>query len=208
MSAMATPAVHLPASPSRDDVDERVVLRNVDWRTYSAIRELIDSPGVKMTYLHGALEIMSPSRKHEGIKTRVARLVELFTLERDIPLYGYGSTTFKREAKERGLEPDECYCVGEDMREYPDIAFEVIVTSGGIDKLEVYRGLGVRELWFWKDDRFWLYALDGDAYRPIERSAFIPSLDFEALTGFVREPDQHCAVVQYRDWLRGAGPGV
>lgn len=39
------------------------------------------------------------------------RPIELFALETDTPLYGYGSTTIRREAGERGLEPDECYTV-------------------------------------------------------------------------------------------------
>ena len=62
----------------------------------------------------------------------IARLVEMYAADRDAPLYGYGSTTFRRELKERGLEPDECYCVGADLRTYPDLAIEVVTTSGGI----------------------------------------------------------------------------
>jgi Uma2 family endonuclease len=203
---MASPALKLSAVPDAPhDVDQRVVLNNVDWRTYGALRELLDGPGVRLTYLCGALEIMSPSRRHEDFKTRIARLVELFALEREIALYGYGSTTFRREARERGLEPDECYCVGSDMNEYPEIALEVVVSSGGIDKLAVYEGLGVREVWFWNDDRFELHAFEEGAFRPVVRSALIPSLDFEALARFVLIPDQHGALVEYRAWLRAAG---
>ena len=42
---------------------------------------------------------------------------------------------------------DECYCLGE-LTEIPDIALEIAITSGGIDKLSVYQGLGVTEVWF------------------------------------------------------------
>jgi Uma2 family endonuclease len=200
---MASLAFNLSAiPPAPHDVDQRVVLHGVDWRTYGAVRELLDGPGVRLTYLCGALEIMSPSRRHEDCKTRIARLVELFALERDIALYGYGSTTFRREARERGLEPDECYCVGTDMEEYPQIALEVVVSSGGIDKLAVYEGLGVREVWFWKDDRFEIQAFEDGAFRPATASALIPSLDFDALARFVLYPDQHHALVDYRAWLR------
>jgi hypothetical protein len=38
----------------------------------------------------------------------------------------------------------------EGERDRPDIAIEVIWTSGGIDKLEVYRKLGVREVWYYE----------------------------------------------------------
>lgn len=165
---MASPALKplaVPAAPR--DIDQRVVLNNVDWRTYDALRELLDGPGVRLTYLCGALEIMNPSRRHEDIKTRIARLIELFALEREIQLYGYGSTTFRREVRERGLEPDECYCVGADMGEYPEIAVEVVVSAGGIDKLAVYEGLGVREVWFWKDDHFEIHSLAEGGFRAL-----------------------------------------
>jgi Uma2 family endonuclease len=203
---MASSALHLSSVPpvSRD-VDQRVVLHGVDFSTYSALRELLDGPGVRLTYLCGALEIMSPSRRHEDLKKRIARLVELFALERNIPLYGYGSTTFKREARERGLEPDECYCVGADMHEYPEIALEVVISSGGIDKLAVYEGLGVREVWFWKEDRFEIYCLQGEGFQAAARSAFLPDLDFAALARFTLHPDQHQALLEYRTWLNSQG---
>ena len=195
-----------PRSPTADQL---VVMHGVEWRVYSALRELIDSPGIRMTYLKGALEIMSPSRRHEHEKKTIARLIEVFALERDVPLRGYGSTTFKREARERGLEPDECYCVGHELGDAPDIALEIVVTSGGIDKLAVYRGLGVKEVWIFQDGRFRLHTLDGERYRPIERSELLPGLDFAALAELVATPDQHAAVKAFRDRLRtGAAPNA
>ncbi|HVV48182.1 MAG TPA: Uma2 family endonuclease [Polyangia bacterium] len=184
------------------EVDQLVVMNGVDWRTYGALRELLDSPGIRMTYLEGALEIMSPSRRHEHEKKVIARMIELFALERDVPLRGWGSTTFKREAKERGLEPDECYCVGRDLGDAPDIALEIVVTSGGINRLEVYRGLGVREVWIFRDGRFRPYGLDGERYGEIARSALCPALDFAAMAELAAIPDQHAAVKAFRDRLR------
>ena len=32
----------------------------------------------------------------------------------------------------------------------PDIAIEVVVTSGLVDKMAVYAGLGVPEVWLWR----------------------------------------------------------
>lgn len=202
---MASPALQLPSVPAAaHDVDQRVVVHGVDFRTYCAVRDLLDGPGLRMTYLCGALEIMSPSRRHEGLKTRLARLIELFALERGIALYGYGSTTFRREAADRGLEPDECYCVGNDMAEVPEIALEVVITSGGLNKLSVYKGLGVREVWSWKDERFEIYARNGEGFEFVPSSGFIPQLDFEALARFALHADQNQAVLEYREFLRSA----
>jgi Uma2 family endonuclease len=135
----------------------------------------------------------------------VARLIELFALERDVPLFGYGSTTFRKALAERGLEPDECYVVGREMPddEYPDIALEVVLTSGGIDKLEVYRGLGVREVWFWYEGQFAVYRLGDSGYERQAHSGLLPTLDFEQLARFAADPDQHAALKAYRDALRG-----
>jgi hypothetical protein len=61
--------------------------------------------------------------------------------------------------------------VGGTLVESPDIVLEVVLTSGGIEKLEVYAGLGVREVWFFERGRFHLHELGADGYRPIEHSA-------------------------------------
>ena len=191
-----------PYGSRSPDTDQLVVMHGVDWRTYGALRELLDSPGIRMTYLEGALEIMSPSRRHEHEKKTIARMIEIFALDRDFPLRGYGSTTFRREARERGLEPDECYCVGHELGDAADIALEIVITSGGINKLQVYRGLGVKEVWIFKDGRFQIYTLQDDHYLAIEKSALVPDLDFAAIEELVKIPDQHAAVKAFRDRLR------
>ncbi len=203
---MALPALAQPAlTPRTPDEDRFVVLYGVEWKTYCALRELFDAPGVRLTYLKGALEIMSPSRRHEGYKTRVARLIELFALESDVPLLGYGSTTFRQALEERGLEPDECYVVGRDLGDddYPDIALEIVISSGGINKLDIYRGLGVREVWYWREGRFQIYRLGASGYELHPDSSLLPGLDFEELARFTDQPDQHEALKAYRERLHG-----
>jgi Uma2 family endonuclease len=192
------------AATDSSDVDQRVILTGVTWKEYEALLEVFgdDHPGIRVAYLEGNLEIMSPSRKHERVKKIVARLVELYALERDISLTGLGSTTFKEAAKERGAEPDECYCIGEE-KEVPDIAFEVIVTSGGINKLALYEGLGVPEVWFWRAGAFHLYGLGPQGYQRRDRSVFLPEIDFAQVASLAELPDQTQAVRTFRDSLRG-----
>ena len=203
-AAIDTPELTRPREPDRD---VRLILHNVSWGRYVLIRELLeDQPGLRMTYLEGTLEIMSRSRQHEREKKVVARLIEAWALLRRVHLNGYGSTTFRRESKERGGEPDECYVIGrahaDDSDEVPDIALEVIVSSGGIDKLDVYRGLGVPEVWFFRDGAFELHRLQGEAYERIERSALLPELDLAHLASFTTYADQTDAVLAYVDSLR------
>jgi Uma2 family endonuclease len=173
-----------------DAGERRFVLRGVPWSAYVALRDALDDQGgLKMTYLEGMLELMSPSLLHEDAKTIIARLLEVWAMERDVDLRGFGGTTFRREAKARGLEPDECYKLGKlDDGDVPDIAIEVIVTSGLIDKMAVYAGLGVPEVWQWRPEigAIEVHRLAGDAYVRCERSEVLPDVDLEELSRFVR----------------------
>lgn len=200
MVAAASPyPTHVP-TPGQE---QRVLLNNVPWSTYVVLRDSLDLAGVnvRLTYLNGALEIMSPSRDHEVSKKQIARFLELFCLERDIPLFGYGSMTMRDERLDRGLEPDECYCRGGD-RPVPDLALELIVSRGSIDKLEIYRALGVREVWLFEEGAFKVLALHGAGYVLVAASEVIPELDLSELVRFVTMPDQHAALRAFRDLVR------
>ncbi len=199
MVAAAAPV--FPVERSSQDAEQRVLLTNVPWSTYVVLRDSLESASVRMTYLEGLLEIMSPSRTHEVNKKQIARLVELFCLERDIPLFGYGSTTFRKEEKKRGLEPDECYARGRN-KEIPDFALEVVATRGALDKLDVYRGLGIREVWTFEHGSFQLFTLRGEQYEPLEESEVLPELDLARLAHYATQADQHAALKAYRDELR------
>ncbi|KAM3111749.1 Uma2 family endonuclease [Phormidesmis sp. 146-33] len=183
--------------------EQRFLLSNVTWEQYETLRSLLDEShsGLHMFYLQGNLELFMPSDEHEGVKKTLARLLELYVLEVNLRVYGLGSTTYRKQAKERGLEPDECYCIGS-IKEVPDIAIEVIITSGLLDKLEIYRGLEVPEVWVWRKGNLIIHRLREDQYEQISQSEFLPELDLELLTQCVMIPDQHDAVMAFRDALR------
>lgn len=182
--------------------EEKITLYGVTWEQYDTLVSMFMDkfPGLRMTYKEGTLEIMGTSSEHERLKTIIARLLEMYAVEKRITLNGYGNTTFRKEAKQRGLEPDECYCLGQ-LREAPDIAIEIAITSGGIDKLSVYQGLGVTEVWFWQNNQFILYRLQQEVYKQIDRSEFLPDLDLVLLSQFVNYDNQTEAVIAYRDTL-------
>jgi Uma2 family endonuclease len=188
--------------PDVEDADQHVFLRDVPWWQYEAILAFRgDRATPRIAYLDGVLELMSPSRSHEGIKTTIARLLEIYAYETGLTIHGYGSMTMREAPKAAGVEPDECYVIGAD-KEQPDLAIEVIWTSRGIDKREIYRRLGVRELWVWEDERIELLALRNGRYERIEKSEVLPALDLELLSTFVRHPSQGEAVAAYGAKLR------
>ena len=190
-------------SPDPDEVDQRVVLEGVTWEDYERLLELRgEKPVPRMTYLEGVLELMTTSKEHEKQKKKLARLVEQWAVERGILFEGFGNYTIKERAVKRGLEPDECYVVGAVDRHRPDIAFEVVWTSGGIAKLEVYRLLGVREVWFWKRGALTFHALRETTYEAVDRSEVLPDLDPELIARCMRAPTQTAAVTILRDEMR------
>jgi Uma2 family endonuclease len=83
--------------------EQHVVLFGISWQQYeSLLTTLGDVPGLRLIYLEGALEILMPSPEHELLKKVIARLLERYAEEVDVPLHGYGSTTFRKEAKAKG----------------------------------------------------------------------------------------------------------
>ncbi|MBX3186482.1 MAG: Uma2 family endonuclease [Labilithrix sp.] len=190
----------IPRGEHVPTADHRVVLHRVPWSHYEAelaIRGETSSP--RIAYLDGEMELMSPSKDHERIKSYIGMLVEAFALERGIDLSPYGSWTLKNAPKRAGVEPDECYLIGSDQsRATPDLVIEVIWTSGGIDKLEAYRRLGVPEVWFWKDDALAIHVLRGEQYDRRDESVCLPALDPRLLLSFLDRPTAIQAVRAYR----------
>jgi Uma2 family endonuclease len=198
----------LSSVPGSRHEEARFVLRGVPWWTYVALRDALDDhAGLKLTYLEGTLELMSPSLLHEDAKKIIARLLEAWATEIGIDLRGFGSTTFRREARQRGLEPDECYKLGKlEDDGVPDIAIEVVVSSGFVDKLAVYAGLGVLEVWIWQPSRAAIAVnrLASGTYQQRERSEVLPALDLAELASFVRPGENQTALVRaYQALLRG-----
>ncbi|MCB9645620.1 MAG: Uma2 family endonuclease [Deltaproteobacteria bacterium] len=195
-----TAAVSLPTIASPDQ-DQRVTLRGMSWWQFETILAARgDAPVPRIAYMNGVIELMSPSRRHEGTKSILGMLIEAYCFAKGIYFDPIASTTLKNPALERGAEPDESYAFSKG-REVPDLAIEVIYTSGNLDKLELYRGLGVREVWFWVEDRLLGYVLQDGAYVQVEQSAVLPGLRLDTLTPYVGQDDRFEAVQAFRRGL-------
>jgi Uma2 family endonuclease len=202
-----------------DDPEERRTISNVSWAQYEALlSDLEDTSHYRMSYLDGVLEIVSPSRRHEVGKTRIGNLLAIYFLETDTKYFPIGSTTFRKQENQAGTEPDESYCIGTD-KEFPDLAMElcsananeVVITSGGINRLELYRRLGAREVWFWQNNQFSIYHLHEEApiqfvqtfgYEAINHSEILPDLDMSLLAGCVCNPNPLAAAKEFRQGVR------
>jgi Uma2 family endonuclease len=205
MISRETTSAPVPLHEYLPFADQRIVMTGVSWEGYEALLALRTGRRPKLAYLDGVVELMSTSRDHEWIKSWIGRLVEGYCLERDVPASAYGEWTLKRQAKKAGAEPDECYIFGTNPREKdrPDLVIEVVWTSGGIEKLEIYRRLGISEVWFWENDEISVHVLGAEGYERRDRSTHVPAIDLVQLCTFLRVEPMTEAIKQYRAALRG-----
>ena len=177
------PSVELPAPGSR------VLLHGMSWDGYQKIDSAIgERSGVRLLYLDGDLEIMSPaSRNHETPKERISLLLELFLLESGKEFLPSGNATIRNEARGAGGEPDLSYCIGKE-KPFPDLCIEVVVSSGGVDMLEFYRRFEIPEVWFWQNGKLTLYVLDRGHYATSATSRLLPRLNVELFSECVVIP--------------------
>jgi len=200
-----------------EDSEERRVFSQVTWQQYEALlADLGEKSPYRVHFLDGDLEIVAPSRLHESGKTRIGDLLLIYFLETNTEYFPMGSTTLRRPDRQAGGEPDESYCIGMD-KNFPDLAIEVIVISGSINRLELYRRLGVREVWFWQsvgeasrnENHLAIYHRREDTqfaatagYEPIARSELLPDLDMELLTRCLQNPNPLAAARAFRQGLQ------
>ncbi|OBQ39455.1 MAG: hypothetical protein AN487_04560 [Anabaena sp. CRKS33] len=177
------------------------LLSNLTWETLEKLDADLAETGAQLTYLDGCLEIMAPlSDAHEEPKNTLGQLLEIYMRVKNIRFYGRGSTTIGTKELGARKEPDESYCLGT-RKSVPDLAIEVIVTSGGIDTLEIYRRVGVSEVWFWQDGVISVYCLRSTGYDLVTKSELLPELDLRSLEFYSRMADQYDAVNAFMQLL-------
>jgi Uma2 family endonuclease len=198
---------------------EHVYLPGISYATYAAlVNEVGDQRNLRFTYNHGELEIMSPSQDHERAKKLFGRMIEALTEELSIPLMSCGSTTFRDELKECGLEPDECYYIqheakvrgkqitlGEDPP--PDLVVEVDVTTSVIERFSIHALLGFPEVWQYVDGDLVVHMLQSQGqYDVVERSAALPMVPVRRLVEHLERcgaMDETSWIRSFRQWIRG-----
>ncbi|MEO0460400.1 MAG: Uma2 family endonuclease [Myxococcota bacterium] len=182
-----------------------VTLENATWSDYQRLLELRGEKSIpRIAYLEGRMFLMSPSRFHETIASVTGRLVEAWCMDRNIDLTPVGSWTLEKKEAQRGAEPDECYVFGDfEDPERPDLAIEVIWTSGNLSKLDIYRKLDVPEVWVWRSGGFSVFVLKGENYEHRERSQALPELDLEQLAKFAEVRPMTRAVREFRAAVAG-----
>lgn len=198
--------------------EDRVVLTGISWEMYEKLRDNEENWHVRMSYDEGTLELMSPSPDHEAVTKLVAQMIEALTEELGIPRRSLRSTTWKRRELGKGCEADECYYIlnHHRVRERrrvdltidppPDLVVETEVSRSVVRRLRIYAGLGVPEIWRWRNDALTAYSLAADGqYVEREFSLNLPMLrvkELEAFLDFNLAADESAWIRQFRAWVR------
>jgi Uma2 family endonuclease len=199
--------------------ENRVVLRNVSWRTYECLLEDYENQsGPRFTYDRGILEIMSPLFSHEKANRSLQVIVDTICEEWGIDIVSAGSTTFKREDIDRGFEPDSSFYIQNaevvaDRDEIdllggdppPDLVIEVDLTSSSIPKFPIFAAFGVPEVWRYVGQQATILALSHGSYEERDESLTLPRLTSTALNDFMNQSRTLRRVAwlrMIREWVR------
>jgi Uma2 family endonuclease len=185
------------------ETDQQFIQADVSWAQFQAIQAgFADSPGVRLFYYRRELEILGVGFTHEFYRALLAALLTEFFVEMSVDVTPAGCFTVQREG-EVSIQADESYFIGpKGDRSIPDLAVEIVITSGGPQKLERYRALGVTEVWFWQNQRFTLYRLEGGNYQEATTSGLLRELNIELLTRCMVQPSLVEAVKEFRKGMR------
>lgn len=204
--------------------NEQRFLTWTDWEGYLRCREALDETGVRITYDRGRMELMSPSPEHEQGKSDLGRVLEVWLQEAGRDYSVGGNPTMRRASAEQGLEPDECYYLGANSTgrlapapvglnmNPPDLVLEVEVTRSALNRLGIFGGLGIPEVWRYAYDAGVVHVhvrqSDG-SYAEEASSRLLPDLPVQGLARFVRrggEIPTSALLREVRDWVRSGCP--
>ncbi|MTF38199.1 Uma2 family endonuclease [Cyanobacterium aponinum] len=171
---------------------QTLVINDVDWKQFEQIlEELGEKRNSRIAYHHHTLEIMTPSLEYERDKVLISTLLEIILEELDIDFWCLGSTTFKSEILQKGLEPDNCFYIQNEAKirgkkridltidPPPDLALEVDLTSRTYP--HIYSALGVPELWRFEKGNLQINVLKNAQYIEVESSPIFPNIPLKNL---------------------------
>ncbi|MFB2933840.1 Uma2 family endonuclease [Aerosakkonemataceae cyanobacterium BLCC-F154] len=181
---------------------EPILIHELTWREFKAVEQLIDRPGVRLSFLDGVLEIRKmPGKKHETIKKRIAALLEIYLEFLGLDFTPTGSVTLESESERVKREADESYELSPG-KERPDLVIEVVVSSGGINKLEAYKRLKIPEVWFWENGQLSFYVLRNEEYENVPQSQLLPNLNVSFLIHCINLTNHTQALREFRQELQ------
>lgn len=179
---------------------DRVLLYNISWQQFeNLLKDLGEHRAARVAYDNGTMEIMAPLPEHEYYKETISDSVKDIAEELDLNYESLGSTTWRRESRMAGVEPDNCFYFQNvdairgrldlDLRQDPppDLALEIDLTSKSLNRFPIYARLGVPELWCYDFGKLKIYHLQNGEYIEAQKSLVFPSLPIPELPKLIEK---------------------
>lgn len=196
---------------------QRLILENISWQEFE---EILDDLGEHrhshIAYYRGVLEFRMPLPGHERAKVLISHLLVVLLEELNLEWESLGSTTFKNQAMQAGIEPDDCFyiqnyqtMIGKQRLDLtidpvPDLAIEVDFTS--VTQVSAYQALGVSEIWCYKKGKLEISLLEKGQYVSALTSKVFPDLPvLEGISLFLEKSGElpmSALRREFRQWLR------
>lgn len=198
--------------------EQRTVLHNISWETFEALlRETGSGRGSRFAYEDGTLEIMTPLFEHENPKCNFGNFIIALAEELEIEIKSAGSTTIKKEDLKKGIEPDNCYYIqnelavrGRETLDFetdppPDLAVEIDITSSSVNKFSIYSALKVPEIWRYNGSKVKFYELFNNKYVERDYSIAFPLVSASDINNFIEQSKTKPEIAllkSFRAWIR------
>lgn len=185
--------------------EQSMILNGISWQSYEQLmKDHEDRSLPRFTYSQGNLEVFMPSEKHERLIRAMDSIVSLYIEENDLDAEVLGSTTFKNESFDKGVEPDCSFYIQNiekvknvkkinlQIHPPPDLVVEVVevdITSPSINRFPIYAEFGVPEIWQYKQGQVKIFTLFAGEYLEAEESLALPKITGAILTKFLNESE-------------------
>jgi len=164
---------------------QQLLMTDVSWQMYEQLlEEFGEKRSSRINYSQGVLEIMVPLPEHEVDKIMIGDLVKTMLEELDMEFWSLGSTTFKSQTMNQGIEADDCFYIENEaavrgkqrldlaVDPPPDLAIEIDITSR--TRFNNYQVLGVGELWRFNGTKLEINLLQSGEYIKSTESPHFP----------------------------------
>lgn len=198
--------------------EQRIVLSHIDWQAYRKIADALGDRHVRLTYDRGNLELVTLSHGHERCRSLFGQIIVVLTEELRMPRQSGGSTTFRHEDQNRGLEADKCYYLESEplVRDKdeidltidppPDLAIEIDISRSSLDRMAIYAAIRVPKVWCFDGTTLRVYRLQANGdYRESDRSLHFPMLSLAEVAKVVQrrtQMDEMNLMLPFRQWGR------
>jgi Uma2 family endonuclease len=203
---------------SDEEKDVSELRHNVSWEEFENIlAAMSDNRSSRVAYDRGTLEIIMPTQTHEYYKEIISFLVQELADEMGKDCEPYGSTTWRRKAKEAGAEPDNSFYIQNeslvrgrvdidlDQDPPPDLVLEIDYTSKSLDRMPIYARLGVPELWRYDNNTLSIYKLQAGKYNEADTSPTFGGFPARDIPSFIEQnisAGRRGLRQSFRPWVR------